>query len=354
MLSRIQSRFNVFPRIFQRIVIQLQFLCKFFCQDAANTEDITVFYGLLNGGLGTFRILEIVVVGVYMKKIAKRSNVILNFIDREKCYWTIDHTDFLGDTIEKIAMEKSGIIKKNCPVVLYSQAELVYNIIKDAAARMDAPFYCLNDAEIRVASQTLEGTVFSVKNKCFSLENLELSLLGTYQLENCLAVLEACLVLNKNGLSIPEGAIRNGLKNARWAGRMELCGKAPLVILDGAHNADGIRQLANSLSVYFKEKKVTLILGILGDKEYRRMAEQILPFAETVILTEPHSERRLDVFSLARSVSDFSGTVEMEKEIEAAYERARTLTPQDGIILCCGSLYMIGAMRTYLKHRKNS
>ena len=130
--------------------------------------------------------------------------------------------------------------------------------------------------------------MYKRQNKCFSLENLELSLLGTYQLENCLAVLEACLVLNKNGLSIPEGAIRNGLKNARWAGRMELCGRAPLVILDGAHNADGIRQLANSLSVYFKEKKVTLILGILGDKEYRRMAEQILPFAETVILTEPH------------------------------------------------------------------
>ena len=72
-----------------------------------------------------------------------------------------------------------------------------------------------------------------------------------------------------------------------------------------------------------------------------------------MILTEPHSERRLDVFSLARSVSDFSGTVEMEKEIEAAYERARTLTPQDGIILCCGSLYMIGAMRTY-SHRKTA
>ena len=265
---------------------------------------------------------------------------------------SIDHTDFLGDTIEKIAMEKSGIIKKNCPVVLYSQAELVYNIIKDVADRMDAPFYCLNDAEITVASQTLEGTVFSVKNKWISLEKLELSLLGTYQIENCLAVLEACFVLNQNGLAIPEKAIRDGLKNARWAGRMELCGRQPLVILDGAHNADGIRQLANSLSVYFREKKVTLILGVLGDKEYRKMAEQILPFADTVILTEPHSERKLDVFSLARSVSDFSGTVCMEKEIEAAYEKARVLTPADGIILCCGSLYMIGAMRTYLKRRK--
>lgn len=265
---------------------------------------------------------------------------------------SIDHTDFLGNTIAEIAMEKSGIIKKNCPVVLYSQEEIVYNIIKDAADRMDAPFYCLNDAEITVASQTLEGTVFSVKNKDFSLENLELSLLGTYQLENCLAVLEACFVLQGCGLQISEKAIRSGLKNARWAGRMELCGKAPLVILDGAHNADGIRQLAKSLAVYFKEKKVTLILGVLGDKEYQKMAEQILPFADTVILTEPHSERRLDVFSLARSVSAFSGTVYTEREIEAAYEKARTLTPAEGIILCCGSLYMIGAMRTYLTHKK--
>lgn len=264
---------------------------------------------------------------------------------------SIDHTDFLGDTIEKIAMEKAGIIKKNCPVVLYSQEEIVYNIIKDAADRMDAPFYCLNDAEIIVASQTLEGTVFSVKNKNISLHNLELSLLGSYQIENCLAVLEACIVLQKCGLHISEKALREGLKNARWAGRMELCGKAPLVILDGAHNADGIRQLAKSLSLYFREKKVTLILGVLGDKEYQKMAEEILPFAETVILTEPHSERKLDVFSFARSISDFNGTVYTEKEIEAAYEKAYSLTAADGIILCCGSLYMIGAMRTYITQK---
>nr|WP_294680502.1 folylpolyglutamate synthase/dihydrofolate synthase family protein [uncultured Anaerotignum sp.] len=264
---------------------------------------------------------------------------------------SIDHTDFLGDTIEKIAMEKAGIIKKNCPVVLYSQEEIVYNIIKDVADRMDAPFYCLNDAEIIVASQTLEGTVFSVKNKNISLHNLELSLLGSYQIENCLAVLEACIVLQKCGLHISEKALREGLKNARWAGRMELCGKAPLVILDGAHNADGIRQLAKSLSLYFREKKVTLILGVLGDKEYQKMAEEILPFAETVILTEPHSERKLDVFSFARSISDFNGTVYTEKEIEAAYEKAYSLTATDGIILCCGSLYMIGAMRTHITQK---
>ena len=264
---------------------------------------------------------------------------------------SIDHTDFLGDSIEKIAAEKAGIIKKNCPVVLYSQDEIVYNMVKDAADRMDAPFYCLNDAEIDVASQTLEGTVFSVKNKSMSLENVELSLLGSYQIGNCVTVLEACEVLKERGLSLSEEAIRRGLKNARWAGRMEICGKNPLVILDGAHNADGIHQLAKSLSVYFKDKKVTLILGVLGDKEYHKMAEHILPHADAVILTEPHSERKLDVFSLARSISNHAGTIYTEKEIEDAYEKALSITPAEGIILCCGSLYMIGAMRTYITNR---
>ena len=264
---------------------------------------------------------------------------------------SIDHTDFLGDSIEKIAAEKAGIIKKNCPVVLYSQDEIVYNMVKDAADRMDAPFYCLNDAEIDVASQTLEGSVFSVKNKSMSLEKVELPLLGSYQISNCVTVLEACRVLKKRGLQLSEEAVRRGLKNAHWAGRMEICRKEPLVILDGAHNEDGIHQLAKSLSVYFREKKVTLILGVLGDKEYHKMAEHILPHADSVILTEPHSERKLDVFTLARSISNHNGTIYTEKEIEDAYEKALSLTPAEGIILCCGSLYMIGAMRTYITNR---
>lgn len=132
---------------------------------------------------------------------------------------------------------------------------------------------------------------------------------------------------------------------------MEICGREPLVILDGAHNADGIFQLANSVEAYFKNKKVTLILGVLGDKEYDKMAEYILPHADAVILTEPHSERKLDVFSLARSISNHDGMIYTEKEIEGAFEKAVSITPADGIILCCGSLYMIGAMRMYIKSK---
>ena len=264
---------------------------------------------------------------------------------------SIDHTDFLGDSIEKIAAEKAGIIKKNCPVVLYSQSKMVYNIMWTRAQELNAPFFSPENTKIHITAQNLEGTVFSFKNELLTMKNLELSLLGSYQIGNCITVLEACKVLQNSSLSIPENAIRAGLKNARWAGRMEICGKNPLVILDGAHNADGILQLANSIKSYFADKKVTLILGVLGDKEYDKMAEHILPHSDSVILTEPHSERKLDVFSLARSISKHNGVIYTEKEIEAAYKKALSITPEDGIILCCGSLYMIGAMRTYILNR---
>jgi dihydrofolate synthase/folylpolyglutamate synthase len=185
---------------------------------------------------------------------------------------------------------------------------------------LQAPFYCPENAELTVSSQTLEGTVFSVKTDRIALKDIYLPLLGSYQINNCITVLEACSVLSERGLTISEENIRDGLKSASWAGRMEICGKEPLVILDGAHNADGILQLAKSMTTYFENRKVTLILGVLGDKEYDKMAEYILPHADTVILTEPHSERKLDVFSLARSIAHFSGTVYTEKEVNDAFD----------------------------------
>lgn len=262
---------------------------------------------------------------------------------------SIDHTEFLGSSLERIAKEKAGIIKKNCPVVLYSQGQIVYNIVKTYACEKDAPFFCPDDAEISVFSQTLEGTVFSVHSRLAAYKNICLPLLGSYQISNCVTVLSACTVLRRQGLSLTEEAVRKGLADARWAGRMEICGRKPLVILDGAHNADGISRLAESLSVYIQENKATLILGVLGDKEYRKMAEEILPFARTAILTEPESHRRLDVLTLSRSISGFSGEIYLEKNLEKAYCKALSVTPENGVVLACGSLYMVGALRSFIK-----
>ncbi|WP_312059599.1 glutamate ligase domain-containing protein, partial [Anaerotignum sp.] len=119
-------------------------------------------------------------------------------------------------------------------------------------------------------------------------------------------------------------------------------------VLDGAHNVDGIRQLSESIETYFKDKKITLILGVLGDKEYEKMAELIIPFASQVVFTEPHSERKLEAQTLAKIVACKELPFYIEPEVEHAYEKALKITETNGVILCCGSLYMIGALRSYI------
>ncbi|MDD3394362.1 MAG: bifunctional folylpolyglutamate synthase/dihydrofolate synthase [Anaerotignum sp.] len=261
---------------------------------------------------------------------------------------SMDHTDFLGNTIEQIAAEKAGIIKKSCPLVLYSQEELVYNIVKCRADTLEAPLYCPSDAKINISSQSLDGTVFDVKSTSFAYDGLFLPLLGQHQIQNCVTILEACEVLKGSGFPLTEEQIRAGISKAFWAGRMEICKKSPMVVLDGAHNADGIRRLAENVNIYFKNYSITLVLGVLGDKEYEKMAELILPLANQVVFTEPHSERKLDAETLANITHHKELPFYIEPMLEKAYQTALNITQESGMILCCGSLYMIGALRSYI------
>lgn len=264
---------------------------------------------------------------------------------------SMDHTDFLGNTIEEITREKAGIIKKNCPVVLYCQEDIVYTIIRETAQSLSAPLTYPVGTSFTITEETFLGTTFSAENNLFSYKNLFLPLLGRHQLENCNAVLAACTILKNHGVSINENSIRTGLTETVWAGRMEILGYDPLVVLDGAHNVDGIRRLTESVQNYFKDRPITLIMGVLGDKEYEKMAHSIFPLATQIILTEPNNERKLTVEKLGavvQSLAHADTPFFMEPHVEDAYATALTVTPPEGVILCCGSLYMIGALRTYL------
>ena len=296
---------------------------------AEENVDIAIMEVGLGGGFDATNIIENPVLSVIMSI-------------------SLDHTDFLGNSIEQIAIEKAGIIKKNCPVVLYSQEELVYNVVKTRAEALNAPLYCQKKAEIKISSQTLEGTIFDVKSSAFTYENLVLPLLGQHQVQNCITVLESLEVLKKRGFPFTENQIRTGLAKTFWAGRLEICKKSPMIVLDGAHNIDGIRRLAESIQTYFKNQKITLVLGVLGDKEYEKMAELILPFASQVVLTEPHNERKLDAEKLANIVLHKELPFYIEPQLENAYQKALKITDEASIILCCGSLYMIGALRSYI------
>lgn len=261
---------------------------------------------------------------------------------------SMDHMDYLGNTLSDIAREKCGIIKKNCPVVLYSQEKLVYNMAKEMALTLSAPFYCETENQISVHKQDFDGTIFSVKNHLIDYQNITLPLSGDYQISNCITVLNACAILRQLGLPLTEETIRRGILHASWHGRMEVLKKRPLVLLDGAHNADGIAKLAQSLPHYVNGKKITLVLGVLGDKEYPLMLSEIFPLIHQAVLTEPLSERKLDLESLARATAHFHKPVLLEKEIPRAFDRALEITEENDLILCCGSLYMIGEIREYI------
>jgi len=257
----------------------------------------------------------------------------------------MDHMDYLGNTLDEISYEKGGIIKKNCPVVLYSQQDLVYNQIVGICRKQNAPLFYEPETNFDFIEKSLDKTVFHIKNTTYAYENLTLSLAGAYQPFNCATVLLACEVLNKKGLAIPENHIRTGLMNVSWAGRMECIQKNPLVLLDGAHNADGIEMLVHSLKDYFESQKITLLLGVLGDKEYEKMARELLPLVDYIVLTEPKNERKLSVDILEQTIQKLGKTAQKNCTISEALPLALKHTKKDGVLLCCGSLYMIGEIR---------
>jgi len=263
-----------------------------------------------------------------------------------------DHVEFLGDTISQIAFEKGGIIKENCPLVLYTQADEVYETEKKIADEKNAKLYYAKDNGITILEKSIEKTVFNIKNEFLAYKNLELSLMGKHQINNVATVLLACEVLKNIGVNISYASVLNGLKNVKWSGRMEVICKQPLTIIDGAHNVDGINMLAKSLEEYFFDKEITLLIGMLGDKEYEKMIDRLLPLAQKVVFTEPNNSRKWDVGSLTETISDFNLEKYREKDIEKAFDLAKSITTENGVLCCAGSLYLIGEIYKLVKERK--
>ena len=257
---------------------------------------------------------------------------------------SMDHMEFLGSSLAGIAFEKGGIIKEKCPVVLYTQSDEVYETEKKIADQRHAKLYYAKEQEITILSQDITGTVFDIENEYLSYKGIKLGLLGDYQINNATTVLLACKALNESGVKISDKSIFSGLEKAKWSGRMEIVEKDPIVILDGAHNIDGIHMLAESLERYFSNKDLTLLIGILGDKEYEKMIEMLLPLARKIVLTEPNNSRKWDVDTLTETISKFKIETYREKDIEKAYNLAKSITAKEDVLCCAGSLYLIGEL----------
>ncbi len=263
---------------------------------------------------------------------------------------SIDHTEYLGDTIEEIASEKAGILKKNCPAVLYYQAESVYNVVAEAARKIGASLVYDTDIRTAVAEETYKGICFSIKSKMLDYENIRIRLSGDYQLKNTHTAIIALKTLSeREGIVITEKNIYEGLYDTTWAGRFETVSEKPTIILDGAHNIDAVTTLCSSIRKYFHSKRITLVIGILKDKEYAGMLAELTQLSGNIVLTKPSYDFRAAAPSeLYRHIPDKQKIIVTEADYKRALYTARRLTPDDGVIIVAGSLYLIGDVRTYL------
>jgi len=228
-----------------------------------------------------------------------------------------EHTSYLGSKLDKIAFEKSGIIKENVPVVTGAQGIALQTIKK--------------------ISNLKKSQLYIIHNKKY--KNIELSLKGNFQLENAEIAIKAIDILKQNyKLKINKKNIENGLMNVKWPGRFEYIGKN--IIIDCAHNPEGFKTLIGELK-YLKYKKLIMILGFSKDKDVYKMSKKINLNADKIILTQANNERAANIEDIKKYFNKKSKIVKNSKK---ALDYAKKITGKNDLILVAGSIYLIGEL----------
>jgi dihydrofolate synthase/folylpolyglutamate synthase len=261
-----------------------------------------------------------------------------------------DHVKILGNTLEEIAYEKAGIIKEETPAILYPVEEEAKLSIEKIAKEKQSPIIY-----VRKEDSMLKEKLYNVHYQDIIINTnkdtyeIQLSLLGTHQLLNCSVVINAVEELQKIGAHIGKEHIIEGLKKVKWPGRLEMLKSKPMVVIDGAHNIDGITSLKNSINTYFRYNKLILIVGILSDKQVEDMVKVITPEASNIITVTPPSYRAENSSELVEIIKKYNTNCEAIENYKEAYEKALYYASEDDLVLICGSLYMIGEMRKTIR-----
>lgn len=249
----------------------------------------------------------------------------------------LDHTAVLGDTVEKIAAEKAGIIKPGVPVVWGGTCVSARAVIEEKARENGAPFVAAADTPATDIVSTISGTSLSLGTH----ENVYIPLLGLYQPQNLSTVLTAVDLLRERGLDIPESAVHAGLMHVRWPGRFEKLCDNPLIISDGAHNPEGVAAAARSIAHYFPEGKVLLLSAVMADKDHAAMARTLAPLAAAVFTVTPQNPRALPAAEWAAEFCALGVDATPYDSVDAAVAAAVAAAKESGRpLVSLGSLYM--------------
>ncbi len=249
----------------------------------------------------------------------------------------LDHTSILGDTIEKIAFEKAGIIKEGIQCLWCGEDASAYEVISGVAEEKNAPLYTVDRSGVNVKNATLDGTFFDFDD----YKDVKINLLGAYQVCNATNVLSAVKLLQKSGVEISKESIYRGLEKARWAARFEKIADNPLVIFDGGHNPEGVDSCVKSVKSYFGNERVYVITGVMADKDYTYISNKIGEIACHAFCITPSNPRALDADEYKKEFLRQNITADSYECVDEAVCAAIELAKKTGkAVVCLGSLYM--------------
>jgi dihydrofolate synthase/folylpolyglutamate synthase len=257
---------------------------------------------------------------------------------------SLDHTEVLGDTLDKIAAEKAGIIKRGCTVVSSAQAEEAAAVIREACRRKEARLISVgSDVTWRKLDSNLSGQSLEVKGLKGSYR-ITIPLLGTHQLENAAAAAAALEVLGVDPKSIAAG-----LANTNWPGRLQVLRRRPLLVVDGAHNRDSANKLKEALEQYFHFDHLILIIGTSADKDVTGIIEELAPLAHGVIVTRSRHPRATKPEVLAGEFARLGIKAAVAEDVASAVAEALTRASGKDLICATGSLFLVAEVIEYVK-----
>jgi len=251
----------------------------------------------------------------------------------------LDHTEVLGSTLEAIARTKAGVIKPGCTCVLYPSTGGVEAAVAEKCREEGVPLHLADFGLLSPLTDDLTGQSFHWGN----LRELKITLLGEHQLHNVCTVLTTLQCLRERGWPLSEDAIRRGLAEARWPGRFQLVRQSPLFVVDGGHNPQCMEALVRGIRRYLAGQDLTIVTGVMADKDRSAMYPPLLPCASRFIAVTPDNPRAMQAGELAAYLRSLGAEAEAAPTVAEGVALAMTQArAKGGAVLACGSLYMVG------------
>ncbi|MCK4359463.1 MAG: bifunctional folylpolyglutamate synthase/dihydrofolate synthase [Candidatus Cloacimonetes bacterium] len=257
-----------------------------------------------------------------------------------------EHTKTLGNTLPKIAKEKAGILKTSVPVVLGKMRPTPQNTIIKEAKKKDCPI--INFQKEVDISNIKFNEYYGVYDlnipKCnINYKNIKCNLVGRHQIDNtALAILIIAELFQNDVRKLQEEKVRQGLNNIIWNGRLQKICDNPKIVIDGAHNSDGIKFLVYNLKHIYKYKKLITVIGVLYDKDFKSMIKQLSAIVDLFVICKSHFHRAAGTEILSKEVEKYKKDYILENDINLALVKAKEFADKDDLICVTGSLYTIG------------